>query len=156
MAREIEFHDKALDQLIRSSATQFKSFQKVLDETSADVRSLEKWLQECGVCITCYVKLPPGRLAKELGWDKYGDSWRIVCEFIGDDGPQIRPLIETSARMRLSCKGSLLVLVKALQQLLPKNLEEQEGACYSTNSIDRSEESDMYSAYELLSNAGEE
>lgn len=106
----IEFNDPDLS----AALTQFPAdFAKRLQYASDDAKTLEKWLQECKVCIDAAVDAPAGL---SLHWMKWGKSWRIVANWNRGGEDIWRPLIETPALIRVAAHQHLAHLVNALVQ----------------------------------------
>lgn len=123
MKKGFEFKDQSLSAVVQKSASQFSDFQRHLNETSEDIKNLEKWFQECGVCVPATVQIKNSCVG--ISWSKYEDSWRLICDASDDDGPDIRPLIEMPARMRLFCRPHLPKLVQEVADLLPAGQKEE-------------------------------
>lgn len=126
MTDSITFIDKALNDVVQKSAFKFSSFQKYLEETSTDLKNLEKWLQNCAICIPVFVETDDEDI--KVGWDNKGGTWRLLAEFtVSDDEGQwrdSRPVIEMPIRSRLLCRRFLPVLIKEISDLLPDEVSE--------------------------------
>lgn len=118
MSNDFVFSDNELEKVKRSSNSRLQNFQQILDDTSNDIRKLEKWLQECGVCM--FVSVPIQSESIHILWDKVKDSWRLL--YMDSQGNE-KPLLEASARIRLAAKPFLPRLVRQIEQYLPDPLE---------------------------------
>jgi hypothetical protein len=130
MSNEIHFNDKALNEIAQAAVGKLRNFQSNLDRTSADIRCLEKWLQDCGICF--YVQIDMGDDCA-LGWSSEGDSWRLVYsspengidhDEVGDEYPASRPLIEMPVKARLKAKPYLSKLLAEIASLVPDDVVE--------------------------------
>ncbi len=117
MSQELKFHDQSLLNAVKASSQQLDNFQQKLDQATADIKSLEKYLQSTGLCLDLSVDVsaPPYHA---IGWDKVGDAWRLVGYFWDDHDRCARPLAESSARLRLACQPFLPQLVKQITETL--------------------------------------
>lgn len=84
-------------------------FQRVLDETSEDIRNLERYLQDCGICIGAVLEVTEHTA---LAWEKYNGAWRILARYEGN----LQPLIESKAGVRLYFKDSLPYFVQKIAE----------------------------------------
>lgn len=127
MTETIQFNDRALDQVIQSSASKFANFQLYLNNLSSDIKSLEKWLQSCSVCVTASVEIESEENHHDyLTWSSRNGDWRILYEtpsadYGHNDDYQFdsTPLIETPVPVRLRCAPFLPTLVTKLASMLP-------------------------------------
>ncbi len=127
MTESIQFNDRALDQVIRSSASKFANFQRYLNNLSSDIKSLEKWLQACSVCVTASVEIESEENHHDyLTWSSKNGDWRLLYEtpcsdFGNNEDYQFdsTPLIETPISIRLRCASALPILVTKLASMLP-------------------------------------
>jgi hypothetical protein len=121
MSSTIQFNDKALNEIAQSVAGKFKNFQANLDKTSADIRSLEKWLQDCGICF--YIEVDIGDHGS-IAWASEADTWRLMYLSWGSDENGIeyrdtRPLIEMPVNVRLRARPHLSRLLGEIASLVP-------------------------------------
>lgn len=125
MTDNIRFFDKALDELAQLVAPKLQNFQTTLDQTSTDIKNLEKWLQGCA--ISFYTSVPVDS-DSYIAWSKTCGDWRLVYESSPDSerdyGPddmdrESQPLIETPVHIRLKARPHLAALVAAIAKQLP-------------------------------------
>lgn len=122
----IRFNDKALDDVIQSSASKFANFQLYLNNLSSDIKNLEKWLQACSVCVSTSVEIKLEEEKHYISWSSRNGDWRLLYESpidpdFSETGSQFEtlPLIETPVYVRLRCAPFLPKLVAELASLLP-------------------------------------
>lgn len=84
-------------------------FQRVLDETSEDIRNLERYLQDCGICLNVVLEVTQDTY---LSWEKHNGTWRIVANYKSTN----QPLIESKAGVRLYFKDSLPCFVQKIAE----------------------------------------
>lgn len=117
MIDSIRFNDSRLEELVDKLSPKFKNFQKNLDQTSADIRSLEKWLQSCGICFYADIALSNDEC---IAWSNEFGEWRLVYETTnGLEPSDSTPLIETVVRIRLRAKPLLPKLLSKIAELVP-------------------------------------
>lgn len=104
-----EFKSIDLAQAFNKHGKDIARFQRVLDETSEDIRNLERYLQDCGICLPVVYVVNEGIW---MGWDKYNGSWRIMAKHNGT----VQPLIESKAGVRLYFKDLLPCLVQKIAE----------------------------------------
>lgn len=120
---KVTFNDPALAEVIQRSAKRVSRFQKVLDETSADIRNLEKWLQQNNISAELEVRLKDEHNAS-LVWNKEDDGWRLRYSYYtadehGIEYEESKPLIETPVKTRLQCRRHLATIVDQLDSMIP-------------------------------------
>ncbi len=122
MASKYSFNDKTLAEEFETSASRFENFQKMLDATTADAKTLEGFFKECGFCIPHFVQVADDI---RLGWDRHGDAWRLVAGYVigydpsGEEECSLRPFLETNAKLRVMCKPYLPQLLRELHAYIP-------------------------------------
>lgn len=129
MAESFQFNDPSLNEVVGKNAVQFRKFKIALDQASADIRNLEKWLQGNGIPL--YASIVVGE-SQSIAWSRLLGDWRLVYEFLPadeepftaqdpDTGVAVRPLIEVPVITRLHCHRYLPMLIEAIgQKLLPE------------------------------------
>jgi hypothetical protein len=117
MPTEFQFFDQELAEAVQTGQKELENFQKKLDQATADTRSLEKWFQSCGYCISTYVRVDIEDYT-QIGWDKYGDSWRLVAKYWEEHDECTKPIVDSNAKLRLACKPYLKMLVNEVTQTL--------------------------------------
>lgn len=96
-----KFFDSHLQEIAEQSASKISSFRANLDAVSSDIKNLERWLRESGVCLPFRVQLdqryefsepdrhniandfyhgPARQITEQLAWDCHEPSghWRII------------------------------------------------------------------------------
>jgi len=96
-----KFLNSHLQQIAELSASHISSFRANLDAVSSDIKNLERWLRESGVCLPFRVQLdqryefsepdrhniannfyhgPARQITEQLAWDRHEPSghWRII------------------------------------------------------------------------------
>jgi len=125
MTEVFRFHDQALDELVQRCTPSFQNFQTNLDQTSTDIKNLEKWLQSSGICFYTSVQIEGGYIA----WSNQTGDWRLVLEGLPEEEygePICKPLIETPVKVRLAARRHLVTLVSQIASLVPPNPVELE------------------------------
>jgi hypothetical protein len=157
----IQFNDTALNEVAQRSAFQLSNFKNNLDQTSEDIKRLEKWLQTCGVCTYASVEITSESMLLEWS-DHSGAEWRLVCRTPNpypdypEDEYEFRPLIEMPARARLICRPYLPKLLQGLAELLPKQEDMALAAKKSVAVPKASGKKASGSAEELFASAADE
>lgn len=118
MVIEQKFHNKNLLDAVTASHSELESFQRRLDEATADTRELEVWLQSTGFCIDVFIPVET-EAYHEIGWSQIGGKWRVVGAYWEDqcEGPSYRALTESNARARLACQQYLPRLVNEITKI---------------------------------------
>lgn len=116
---DLKFFDNKLAEAVNQSIAELDNFQKSLDEATADIKTLEKYLQSTGFCISTFVSVPSD-LCDEIGWDKQGDSWKLLSRTWDRDTEthSIRALSDSNARLRLGSRPYLSELVAEITNTL--------------------------------------
>jgi hypothetical protein len=121
MTENFKFHDPELAAVVRSASESFSGFQANLDQTSADIKNLEKWLAGNKICFYASVHLGD---SEYIAWSDENLEWRLVYESVDDlsEDERIvtRPLIEMPVKARLKARPFLAQLVSTIAELVPK------------------------------------
>lgn len=145
MNKDLKFRNPALREAAVETATTVAALTARLDAISADIRELERWLQEGDLCIpvshiiegtgltytepdeqgTSYGFLTP--TVESLDWSEHQGRWRLVytkqdLTEVVTRGAQIveqRPLIETGAATRMRCDEHLPKFLNTVASKIP-------------------------------------
>jgi hypothetical protein len=127
MAEAYQFKDPNLAGVFQRNASQFKNFKSNLDNSSADIKNLEKWLQNSGICFHACVYCDKGM---SLAWSNLTGDWRIISRCPPDDGELAeedehegfcRPLIEMPIKTRIEARPYLPRLVEEIAKIVAKS-----------------------------------
>lgn len=127
MTENFQFKDPNLESVIQRYTPQFKTFQKNLDDTSSDIKTLEKWLQSNGICFRTSVSIDRNT---SLVWSKSSGDWRLMLrcpppeyeiEEDDDDETFCRPLIELPVKTRVEARNYLPLLIEEIAKLVVKS-----------------------------------
>lgn len=110
-----KFHDKALSEAVKKGASDIQSFQKTLDEATADIKQLEHWLQSTGFCIEVLIEVEATSIHR-IGWCQVGGVWRLG--FTTNEVISKRSLSDASARVRLEARPYLADLIAEITDLV--------------------------------------
>ncbi|RTL37199.1 MAG: hypothetical protein EKK48_24130 [Candidatus Melainabacteria bacterium] len=139
MDNRINFHDSALCEAASVTAPRLLNLTNNLDQISDDIKRLEAWLSEHGLCIEIehsleekpWVRISDGeQIATErikLKWEKHESKWRLVYEsrYIHENDYErnrylVKPLIEMPAQVRIDVRQHLPEFVRAIGDALPE------------------------------------
>lgn len=126
-----KFEDAALQKAVEKNSAKIQGFTERLNQISVDVRRLESWLSECGICIQVWMTIEEEekydscgnvteRIEKSIGWTTQKASWnpsgkwRLTYseEYHFENTVDFRPLIDTPADIRLRCSAHLPAFVE--------------------------------------------
>jgi len=122
MDNRIAFNDACLQQAANRAAPKLAGFTTILNEISDDIKRLEAWLGDQGICIPISLKVEKEAF---LRWDKSDERWRLFYHIYWDNDEyepphsELRPLIEMPADIRLQMRKFLPQFVERVASRLP-------------------------------------
>lgn len=137
MDNRINFNDAALRKAASEAAPRLLNLTQNLDQISEDIKRLEAWLSEHGLCIEVSIEVDGRRWVSEGGsesaneknhlrWQKHDGRWRLVycsrytCHYMSEPPVyETRPLIETPAEVRIKVRKHLPSFLQKVAALLP-------------------------------------
>lgn len=142
MDNRINFNDAALCDAALKAAPGLLNFTANLDRISEDIKRLEAWFAEHGLCIEISMKLGDANWVRSDGsifatekrrlkWEKNENRWRLMYEaryihsYDSDyNGYSSKPLIETPAETRIRVREYLPAFLRVVADRLPSDSSE--------------------------------
>ena len=107
------YKDTALNEAHLDVGYDIEQFTTKLDETSHDIKELERWLTDCNICVSAEVRVSDHLV---IAWDTHNGGRKF--ELIACDGGPIRRLIESSLLIRAQAKPFLPELVREIAKVV--------------------------------------